>query len=117
MHRLPVHHRGRAVGSLAVPEQFRLPLSQIEISMFNMIAWTIMRSRSWLFIPRAGDFKLELVGGELAIVAGPRICPGDLSLLEGFEASAEGYESDPEIEAVATEVARQHGLGPNLRPL
>lgn len=111
MRRLDVIQDGELIGTLPVPDSFRLPLTDDEIA--GIPTMLLGRSRSWLLELRQGDLKLERRGEgraeTLVIAAARNLCPGDFGLLVGFDPAAgkeEAYSADQELVDLADEIAR-----------
>jgi hypothetical protein len=109
MRALPIFWRDKQVGTVAVPDSFRPPMSSVELAAFSAVC---LRSRSWLFDIRPGDFTVEERDGSFVLLASSRLGPGDIGCLAGFEA-AEGHENfcDEEMIEIAAQVLREHSGG------
>lgn len=109
--RLDILQEGELIGTLPVPDSFRLPLTDGEIAAIPTML--LGRSRSFLLELREGDLKLERRGEgrteTLVIAAARSLCPGDFGLLAGFEPAAgkeKAYSADQELVDLADEIAR-----------
>ncbi|WP_156029261.1 hypothetical protein [Sphingobium sp. DC-2] len=95
-----------------MPGSFRPPITQAELDALP--ATLFIRSRSWLYDVRPGDVRLELriLSGleEVVAVASPRLGPGDVGCIIGFEAD-EGHEAmrpDEKMISLADQLLRGH---------
>ena len=95
-------------GLLPLPEHFRLPLSQDDLARFNMMLGAFIKSTSFLFDPRSGDFNLEIKDGELVILASRTLGPGDIECIKGLLPAA-GYERDREMAKIENQVLNEAG--------
>jgi hypothetical protein len=90
MREAKIYQRDQLVGTLEVPDSWRPPMSEAELS--RIPAKLIAQSRSWLFDVRATDFRLELRGEgrdqEVVVIAHPSIAPNDFGCIVGFRAGA-----------------------------
>ena len=94
-------------GLLPLPEHFRLPLSQDDLARFNMMLGAFIKSSSFLFEPRSGDFKLEIVENELVILASRTLGPGDIECIKGL-LPADGYDRDLEMAKIENQVLTEN---------
>lgn len=103
---------GRDVGTIALPDSFRPPLSTFQLGKLSAVPAHAIRSRSWLFEPRPGDFRAEVrrwsTGDGLVVVADDRLGPGDIGCIVGFE-PASGCEdfANEYLIALAARIARE----------
>ena len=117
MRRIAVIWHDQVRGTVPVPDNIRPPLSQAELA--SLPAWLFIKSRSWLFEVRPGDFTFELrsIDGrdDVVAVASNRLGPGDIGCIVGFEPTATDAVCAPDegMIALADQVAkdlRQDGL-------
>lgn len=109
--RIALWWHDKAVGTIEVPDSFRPPITQAELDGIPCILF--IRSRSWLFDVRPGDVTLhvrEIDGREAVVaIASPRMGPGDIGCIVGFEASADHphVRMDDDDVALADEILKQ----------
>lgn len=88
MRRISVIWHDQVRGTVPVPENIRPPLSPADLA--SLPAWLFIRSRSWLFEVRPGDFAFEMrsINGRVDVVAvaSNKLGPGDIGCIVGFEA-------------------------------
>lgn len=106
-HQLPVHWHGRMVGHLPVPVNIRPPMSDVEIAEFSLMLPVFIRSASFLFNVRPGDFKLQIIDGEMSILANMRLGPGDIGCIKGLIPADPVFERDEHDKALEEAVIDQ----------
>ncbi|MEA3390137.1 MAG: hypothetical protein U9R64_12810 [Pseudomonadota bacterium] len=98
MRRILLFWLGQPVGTIEVPDSFRMPISQDELDRIPTML--IIRSRTWLYDVRWGDvvLKIQPINGvdEVVAVASERMCPGDIGCIAGFEASPDRQDVRPD---------------------
>lgn len=101
--RIALWWHDHAVGSIEVPASFRAPIAQAELDAIPCTLF--IRSRSWLYDVRPGDVTLHVrtIDGreEVVAIASPRMCPGDIGCIVGFEASPDHPHVRPDEKAIA----------------
>jgi hypothetical protein len=111
MRRIPLIWRDEQVGTIEVPDSFRMPITQAELDAIPTAFF--VRSRSWLFDVRQGDVVLQLRGDagreEVVAVASHRIGPGDIGCIVSFVAGAghEDVQADEEMIALADQLLKE----------
>lgn len=90
MRRIPIFWNDRDVGTIAVPDSFRPPIAQADLD--RIPTGLFVRSRSAIYDVRPGDVRLELRGAgrdeEVVAISTPRLGPGDVGCIDGFEPAA-----------------------------
>lgn len=108
MRKVKIYQRDVLLGTVECPDNVRAPMSPAELKHWP--CHLLIRSKSWLFDVRVGDFTLEQRDDEVVIVAQPCLGPGDIGCIIGFEAAEgkEHYSEDTEMTALADQVLREH---------
>lgn len=111
MRRIPLLWRNEQIGTIEVPDSFRVPITQAELDAIPTVLF--VRSRSWLYDVRQGDVTLQLHGEaeneQVVAVATHRMGPGDIGFIVGYVAGPDhqDIQADEEMIDLANQLLQE----------